>query len=51
MEAVAVVGVPDITPVIVLKTKPAGSAGLTEYEVATPPVTVGLLAVIARFGQ
>ena len=44
------VGVPEITPVLVFKLKPAGNAGLMEYEV-TVPVTVGELLEIATLGQ
>lgn len=40
------VGVPEITPVVVSRLKPAGRDGLIEYEV-TVPVTVGELEVIA----
>ena len=47
----AIVDVPDIIPVIVLKLKPAGSAGLTEYDVGVPPVIVGELVPIAVPGQ
>jgi len=40
------VGVPLITPVLVLRVKPAGRAGLTLYEVTAPPLPAGLLGVI-----
>ena len=40
------VGVPEITPVVVLNESPAGSAGETEYDV-TLPVTEGSSAVMA----
>jgi hypothetical protein len=40
-----VVGVPDITPVVVFSVNPAGSTGLTDHDV-TVPVTVGTLFVI-----
>ena len=46
-----VVGVPVIAPVPALKLNPVGKAGLTEYEVATPPVLLGELVVIALPGQ
>ena len=49
--AVAVVGVPVITPVPVFRLNPAGNAGLTEYEVGAPPPLLGELAVIALPGQ
>ena len=49
--AVAVVGVPVIMPVPVFKLKPAGKAGLTEYEVGAPPLLLGELAAIALPGQ
>jgi hypothetical protein len=44
--AVTAVGVPLITPVLVLRVKPAGRAGLTLYEVTAPPLLVGLFAGI-----
>jgi hypothetical protein len=34
-------------PVLVLKLRPAGRAGLTLYEVTAPPLLVGLFGVIA----
>jgi hypothetical protein len=43
---VAVVGVPEIVPVVLLSVKPAGRAGLTLYDV-TVPVTVGVSEAIA----
>ena len=45
--AVIAVGVPVITPVVVLKLSPAGSAGETEYETTGPPPLLGVLLVIA----
>ena len=42
----AAVGVPDITPVLVLNDKPAGNAELIDQLVATPPVLVGVSEVI-----
>ena len=48
---VAVVGVPVITPVPVLRLSPAGKAGLIEYDVGAPPLLLGELAVIALPGQ
>jgi hypothetical protein len=39
-------GVPEMTPVVGERLRPAGSAGLTLYEVAVP-VIVGLRGVIA----
>jgi hypothetical protein len=45
--AVAVVGVPVITPVVVLSVRPAGNAGVTAYEATAPPDDVGVFAVIA----
>ena len=50
-DAVAVVGDPVIAPVPVFKLKPVGKAGLTEYEVAIPPLLLGELVVIALPGQ
>jgi hypothetical protein len=44
--AVTAVGVPLITPVLVLRLRPAGRAGLTLYEVTAPPVLAGLFAGI-----
>jgi hypothetical protein len=40
------VGVPVMTPVLVLRVRPAGRAGLTLYDPAAPPALVGLFAVI-----
>ena len=40
------VGVPEITPVLVLNDKPAGNAGLIDQLVAAPPVLVGVHALI-----
>lgn len=40
------VGVPDITPVEVLKERPAGSGALMDQLVAVPPVLVGVNAEI-----
>jgi hypothetical protein len=34
-------------PVLVLRLRPAGRAGLTLYEVTAPPVLLGLFGVIA----
>jgi hypothetical protein len=45
--AVAVVGVPVITPVVVLSVRPAGSAGATAYEATAPPDDVGVFDAIA----
>ena len=38
VRALGVVGVPEISPVLVLKTKPVGRLGLMEYEKTRPPV-------------
>jgi hypothetical protein len=35
-----------MTPVLALSTRPAGSAGLTLYEFAVPPVLVGVSGVM-----
>ena len=40
-------GVPLIAPVEESKDKPAGSEGETDQEVTGPPVTVGVVVVIA----
>jgi hypothetical protein len=45
--AVAGIGVPLTTPVLVLRNNPAGRGGVTLYEVTAPPLLVGLFAVIA----
>jgi hypothetical protein len=41
------VGVPLRIPVLVFRDKPAGSAGLTAYEVMLPPLLAGLFGVMA----
>ena len=45
------VGVPVIAPVPVFKLNPLGNAGLTEYDVAAPPLLLGVLVVMAVPGQ
>jgi hypothetical protein len=45
--AATTVGVPLTTPVLELRIKPAGRAGLTLYAVTVPPLFVGLSGVIA----
>jgi hypothetical protein len=45
--AVAFIGVPLITPVLVFRTIPAGRGGVALYEVTAPPVLAGLFAAIA----
>jgi len=45
--AVAVVGVPEITPVDVLNASPVESVGDIDQFVAAPPVLVGVNDVIA----
>jgi hypothetical protein len=40
--AVTVRGVPVMMPVLVLRPRPAGRAGLTLYDVTVPPVLLGL---------
>jgi hypothetical protein len=37
-----------MTPVLVVRLKPAGSVGLTLYEITRPPVLVGVIGVIAN---
>jgi len=44
---VTAVGVPLIAPVDESKDKPAGSEGDTDHEVMVPPLTVGVVVVIA----
>jgi hypothetical protein len=44
--AVALIGVPLTTPVLVLRNNPPGRGGVTLYEVTAPPLLVGLFAVI-----
>jgi len=46
-EAVTVVGVPEIAPVVLDKVRPAGSEGETDQEVTAPPLEVGETVVIA----
>ena len=41
------VGVPLISPVLELRDKPAGSEGEISQLVAAPPLTLGVLVVIA----
>ncbi len=43
---VKAVGVPLMAPVVALRLKPAGSAGITLYETTVPPLFVGLFGVI-----
>ena len=40
-------GVPLITPVLLLKANPGGRAGFKLYERTAPPLLVGLFGVIA----
>jgi hypothetical protein len=44
--AVTAVGVPLMMPVVALRFRPAGRAGLTLYEVTAPPPLVGLFAAM-----
>jgi hypothetical protein len=46
LACVTVVGVPEKTPVEVLRLRPGGSAGETEYETTAPPLLVGAFGVI-----
>lgn len=46
-EAVTVVGVPEIAPVVLDNVRPAGSEGETDQEVTAPPLEVGETVVIA----
>ena len=43
----AMVGVPEIWPVLLLNEMPAGSEGLTDHDVAGDPVFVGRRLVMA----
>ena len=45
--ALTTVGVPEISPVAVSKTRPAGSAGVIVQDTTGPPVVVGTSACIA----
>ena len=47
LDAEAAVGVPEITPVLVLNDNPVGRAGEILHEVAGPPEFVGVKDVIA----
>jgi hypothetical protein len=42
----SIAGVPLMTPVVVLRLKPAGRAGFTEYEITVPPLLAGAFGVI-----
>jgi hypothetical protein len=44
---VIVVGVPEITPVEVLRLKPIGREGDAEYETTAPPVLLGVFGMMA----
>jgi hypothetical protein len=48
-EEVIAVGVPEITPVEVLKESPAGSDGETDQVTTVPPLAVGAAGAIAAF--
>ena len=41
------VGVPERAPVELSSDKPAGSEGETDHDVTVPPLTVGVVVVIA----
>ena len=45
--AVTAVGVPVITPVLVLNDKPAGSEGLTDQLTIAPPILIGVHVLMA----
>ena len=45
-EAVTVVGVPEIAPVVLDRVRPAGSEGDTDQEVTAPPLEVGVTVLI-----
>ena len=46
-EEVTAVGVPLIAPVVESNDNPAGSVGETDQDVMVPPLTVGVVVVIA----
>ena len=46
-DAVTVVGVPEIAPVVLDRVNPAGSDGEIDHVTTAPPLTVGIDAVIA----
>jgi hypothetical protein len=43
------VGVPEMAPVVLLKTRPAGSVGEIDHEVTAPPLDVGVMVVSETF--
>ena len=45
-KAVTAAGGPLMIPVVLLRLKPAGRAGLTLYELTAPPLLVGLFGAI-----
>lgn len=47
MEDVMAVGVPEMTPVEVLKESPLGSVGEIDHEVTAPPLALGVALVMA----
>lgn len=47
MEDVMAVGVPEMTPVEVLKESPLGSVGEMDHEVTAPPLALGVALVMA----
>jgi hypothetical protein len=47
VRAVTAVGVPEITPVVVLKDNPADNAGLMLYDVIVPPDVLGPIGEMA----
>ena len=48
VEVEITVGVPLISPVVVLNAKPVGSDGTIDQETTAPPLAVGVLLVIAE---
>ena len=42
-----VVGVPEMTPVAVLRLRPVGSVGVTEYVATAPPLLLGVFVAMA----
>ena len=47
MEDVMAVGVPEMTPVEVLKESPLGSVGEMDHDVTAPPLALGVALVMA----
>ena len=48
MDELTMVGVPEMAPVVLSKTRPAGSDGEIDHETTVPPLEVGVTVVIAE---